>query len=421
MTSARRRLLFLAPYLPDPSLGGAAVRVHAHLSILSRHFDVTLVVLSSHPTRGVEDIPKEVRSSLHGISFHRLDDSPPAAAARGRIIGRLPFGRLLRGFGPRPQLFREFLDGNLARRVAVEFRGQSFHAVHACRIATLPLLREVLGCLAGRPARVCLDLDDFESKTARRRAAAMARIMGRQIGLLHRLDAPKFTALERRALRLADAISLCSSLDRDGFNARYATTKATVVPNTVRDPGEPAAPREAAGPAGLLFVGNFHFHPNVEAIRDFIADVLPILRRDCPRPFVLRLVGRGAGGFEVDTASHPEIERHSDVPDLRSFYRDAAVVIAPIRSGGGTRIKIVEALSYGRPVVSTRLGAEGLEVTDGTDILLRDEPRDFAAACAALLADPDLRRRLGEAGRRLYLAKHAPTAVEKALLDIYRQ
>lgn len=413
------RLLFLAPYVPNPRLGGAAVRVHAHLSILCRHFDVTLVVLSAHPTRSVDDISPEIRASVRDILFHRIEE-PPGDGSWVRIVDALPFGRLLRGLSLKPELFRVFLGADLARRIGEAFRGQSFDAVHAARIATLPTLRQVLRQLAHRPARVVLDLDDFESKTALRRAASLRRTMGRQIYLLHRLDAPKFAVLERQCLRVVDAIGLCSGLDRDAFNRRYATTRAAVIPNTVADPGEPAAAAGATGRDRLVFVGNFHFHPNVEAMADFIANALPRLRRLAPRPFTVQLVGHAAGSVAFDRQANPEIELHGDVPDLQPYYRDATVVVAPIRSGGGTRIKIIEALSYGRPVVSTRIGAEGLDVTDGRDILLRDDPGDFAAACAQLLRDRDMRARLGEAGRRLYLAKYSPTAVEKMLVGLYR-
>jgi glycosyltransferase involved in cell wall biosynthesis len=116
------------------------------------------------------------------------------------------------------------------------------------------------------------------------------------------------------------------------------------------------------------------------------------------------------GGVSDDVAALrfiPEVEVVGPVPDLAQWYRNATLVVVPLRAGGGTRIKLLEALSYRRPVVSTRLGAEGLDVIDGEHVLLADRAHHFARQCLRLMADPVLAQRLGKLGRALIEASYA--------------
>jgi glycosyltransferase involved in cell wall biosynthesis len=108
------------------------------------------------------------------------------------------------------------------------------------------------------------------------------------------------------------------------------------------------------------------------------------------------------------------------VADLGPCYRDCDLVVVPIRAGGGTRIKLLEAMAHARPVVATQIGAEGLAVQDRTHLLLADEPQAFARACLELLGDPDLARLLGERGRELVQRCYARDVVARSLTELYR-
>src|SRR5262249_41632801 len=106
------------------------------------------------------------------------------------------------------------------------------------------------------------------------------------------------------------------------------------------------------------------------------------------------------------------------VPDVAPYYRDADVAIVPVRAGGGTRIKVLEAFSYGCPVVATSIGAEGIEVRDRVGLLLADAPGDFAAACAELMREPELRRRLSRRATTFVRARHSPRAILERLRSV---
>ncbi|MDQ1432271.1 MAG: polysaccharide biosynthesis protein PslH, partial [Actinomycetota bacterium] len=146
------------------------------------------------------------------------------------------------------------------------------------------------------------------------------------------------------------------------------------------------------GRARVLFVGNLTYGPNVEAARVLADDVLPGLRNLVPDA-TLDVVGRHDDRL-ADLVDRPGVRLTGHVPDVAPYYAGADVVVAPLREGAGTRIKLLEAFAYERPVVATRAAVAGLAVRDGGSVLLGDEPADLVARAASVLTDPALARRL---------------------------
>ena len=234
--------------------------------------------------------------------------------------------------------------------------------------------------------------------------------------LYDRLEYLKVRAEEERAWRRVDACAVTSSRDAVTIRRAFPHALVDVVPNGVDtryfSPGD--RPSE---PATLLFFGTIASYPNVDALLFFVREVLPLIRRAHP---AVRLVIVGpAPPPEIRRLSGPDVVVTDAVPDLRPYLERATAVIAPLRVGGGTRLKILEAMAMGRPVVSTSLGAEGLEVTDGKELLLADTPRDFALQVGRILAEPDLARELGAAGRRLVERSYDWTASARKLEGLY--
>jgi glycosyltransferase involved in cell wall biosynthesis len=156
----------------------------------------------------------------------------------------------------------------------------------------------------------------------------------------------------------------------------------------------------AETPATLVFTGSMDWYPNEDAILYFIEAILPQVRREVP-DVTLAVVGRDPSSRLRTTGAAAGVRVTGTVEDVRPHVADAAVYVVPLRVGGGTRLKIFEALAMGKAVVSTRVGAEGLPIVSGQHFLQADEPGDFARAVVALLKDPARRRALGAAGRRL--------------------
>ena len=161
-----------------------------------------------------------------------------------------------------------------------------------------------------------------------------------------------------------------------------------------------------SGSASLVFVGSMDWYPNEDGILHFIEATLPGIRRRVPAAS-LTVVGRDPSPRLRSAAADAGVRVTGTVEDVRPYLSEADVVVVPLRVGGGTRLKIFEALAMGKPVVATGVGAEGLPLVSGTHYLRRDEPDEFASAVASLLEDPDRRRALGGAGRRLVEEKFA--------------
>jgi glycosyltransferase involved in cell wall biosynthesis len=159
----------------------------------------------------------------------------------------------------------------------------------------------------------------------------------------------------------------------------------------------------------MVFTGSMDWLPNEDGVEYFVSQVLPLVRREVPDAQFWAVGRRPSAALRALVSETVHVT--GTVDDIRPYLDRGAVCVVPLRSGGGTRIKIFEAMSMGKPVVSTTVGAEGLPVTHDRDILLADSPEDFARATVELLRDPARRRRLGGAARELVQANHSWAAV----------
>ena len=210
-----------------------------------------------------------------------------------------------------------------------------------------------------------------------------------------RLEAAKIRRFEHRVAAAFDHCIMVSDDDcrmlRDEFGARHASAIPTGVDVEYFRP----MPMQASEPT-VVFVGSMDWLPNQDAVEFFVSQVLPRIRAEVPVRFVVAGRNPPASIRQMD-----DIHVTGTVDDIRPWFRDAHVCVVPLRVGGGTRIKIFEALAMAKAVVSTTVGAEGLPVTDGQDILLADDPDAFAKATVRLLKNAELRQRIGHAGRCL--------------------
>jgi polysaccharide biosynthesis protein PslH len=165
-------------------------------------------------------------------------------------------------------------------------------------------------------------------------------------------------------------------------------------------------------PATLVFTGSMDWYPNEDAIMYFIAAILPELRRQVPG-LSLAVVGRDPTDRLRAACAAAGIQVTGTVADVRPYVAEAAVYVVPLRIGGGTRLKIFEALAMGKAVVATRVGAEGLPIVSGQHFLQADSPADFAQAVVTLLKDAGRRHALGLAGRRLVTERYSWTQVTR--------
>ena len=391
-------------------------------------------------------------------SRHRLSTTLQALSRCGptRLFSITPASRT--DFGEPDPALR--LEG--VRRVPVEAaRGGVGSLVHPLLPSTIPTTarREVTRALAAfsgaapdlvwffdlrswvlsggpRPAPAVLDLDDLEhhkiqgrlsvdpdddqrgsapgGSGPRRAGGRMSRIPGRT---LSRLDAARWARLSRTASSRVERTVVCSELDAERA-AADGIERLAVVPNAYARPTRPAGRSDVGQPPVVLFHGTLRYPPNADAARWLARGIAPALRARVPEVEV-RLAGLSTPTL-AELHDPPGITLVGQVPDITTELARADVVIVPIRFGSGTRVKIIEAFAHRIPVVSTTMGAEGLGVEHGQQLLLADTTEDLASACAALLAKRPLRDRLVEAAYTHYVGAFERDVVGQRVAEVAR-
>jgi glycosyltransferase involved in cell wall biosynthesis len=220
---------------------------------------------------------------------------------------------------------------------------------------------------------------------------------------LHRayfsLQAKKMAAWEQRVCRAVANVVAVSEQDAAAIASRFGLKKVEAVPTGV-DTEYFARRGDTTRTYDFVFVGSMDWMPNLDGMKWFFADVLPLMRRARP-DLKIAVVGRKPPASFVSEAQALGVEVTGTVPDVRPYLWGSAVSIVPLRIGGGTRLKIFEAMAAGVPVVSTSIGAEGLPAEDGRTICMADTADEFAARCLELLDNDGLRERISRAGREM--------------------
>jgi len=305
------------------------------------------------------------------------------------------------------------------------FPGIPFSAIHTFKLVTARATVGMLSAIGAPHPWLVLDLDDDECA----RSESLLRLLEEGEGndpqavSRARADQTRLRMMERMLAPRFQAICLAGLDDCRVVQARYPRIDVHHLPNAIDLPenfggngvslrGDPAA--------RLLFVGALYYTPNADGICWFCERVLPLLQEMAGTPVILQVVGADPLRSVARLARNPAVTIHANVPSVAPFYHETDLCIVPLRAGSGTRIKILEAFSFHRPVVSTRLGAEGLALIDGEHLLLADEPEAIARACLTLLKDRERRDRVVAAAWQWVLENHSIANVEAAMDSIYR-
>ncbi|MFN6105045.1 MAG: glycosyltransferase [Planctomycetaceae bacterium] len=232
-------------------------------------------------------------------------------------------------------------------------------------------------------------------------------------------QAAKMRRFEGWAGRQFTRVVAVSERDREQYERRYGWKHVDVIDTAVDI--DHYRPIDCAKlPGMVVFVGSLDWLPNVDGLQWFVADVWPLVRREHPEAR-LRLVGRNPNPEIQKLAEHSGVEVVGPVPDTRPWLAEAEVSIVPLRIGGGTRLKVFEAMAMGLPVASTPLGAEGLQVESGVNLMLAEGADRLAESVVQLLRSPQLRRTLGEAARNLVETQFSSESVARQFESICRR
>jgi glycosyltransferase involved in cell wall biosynthesis len=219
--------------------------------------------------------------------------------------------------------------------------------------------------------------------------------------------------------RNADGVYLCSVDDERRLHEQAPGVLSAVIPNAADvDYFKPVPSNSAPARRTIVFFGLMSYIPNIDGIVHFVRDIWP--RIAAAHPDVdLKIIG-GNPPASVQALAGPRIQLTGFVPDLRPHLAEATALVVPLRIGGGTRLKIVEGMAMGKAIVSTTLGAEGIEALSGRDLLIADQPDAFADAVIRLLDNPDMAAKMGQAARELAVERYSWSKAASALEDFYR-
>ena len=387
------QILFLSGWFPYPPDNGARIRVLNLLKQLSRRHEITLLAF----TQDEETQPKleQVRAYCREV----------------RTVPQRPFRphrlRALMGFFlPRPRSLTDTYSLPMHTLVQRTLAQNRFDIVVASEIGiglgTAPYIRKVDSI-----PRV---LEDLELSMIKGRIAA-GHGWGQR--LRHRLTWWKLRRFAARLLQDLDGCTVASEQERDlVLDIVPGYRSLTVVPNGI-DLDSYAGSFGTPESGSLIFPGAMTYRANFDAMDFFLRQVFPSIKAKCPG-VTLRITGR-TDGVPVDRLPLSEgVTLTGYLDDIRPCMTQSWACVVPLRVGGGTRLKILEAMALGTPVVSTSKGAEGLAVTHGEDILIADEPTAFAECVLQLLDSPELRSKLARNGRGLVEEKYSwPVIGEK--------
>ena len=361
-----------------------------------RKSDVTLLALETQPT----DAEGVAQLQQLGIQVHLVPNAP--------TLPRLSFRTLANAFFKRQpitvarydlpayrQKFKELITTDTFDLVHYEM----FHTAQFRTETDLPSVLSQQNVDSAIWRRLCSEtINPFYKFAYWTQQLAFQRY--------ERVLSPKF-----------DAVTCTSDIDAAVFQRHCAENVIEIIPNGV-DVAHYQPDFSAEAPAHLIYIGSMDWYPNEDAVAFFADEVLPRIQESVP-DVKFSIVGGNPSARVQKLAEKEGIVVTGRVPEIKPYFAEATVFVVPLRIGSGTRLKILEALAMGKAIVSTSVGAEGLDLKDGEEIFIADEPKVFAEAVTRLLKDPSLRRRIGESGRARVEQDYDWRSISEKLHQLY--
>lgn len=406
MSPKRLSILFVAHMPASPPRLGAQARMHGLMTQLARRHDLTAVMLVNNRLDA-----GECRRAMQAYC-REVVLVPNVFGHEGLTKRLLQLRSLASAWSLERLLFavpalQQALDGVLRAR-RFDLVNLEFSFLGCCNLRQAPP--------GERLPPVVVDSHNIEYDLSRQYARASGSLARR---LYAGVNWRKLRREELGTYRDADGVCLCSAADERRLLGQVPA-RTVVIPNAADV--EYYQPRPTDPPADgrtVVFFGHLSYVPNIDAVTHFVRDIWPRIAEAHPNARC-QIVGDGAPASLLALAG-PRIELTGFVPDLRPHLAAAAAIVVPLRLGGGTRLKIVEAMAMGKAIVSTTLGAEGIEAVPGRDLIVADHPAAFAGSVNRLLADRDLAERIGTSARRLAVQGYSWSRAALALEDFYRR
>ena len=385
-------ILFIAWWWPYPAINGSKIRIYNLLRQLARTYTVTLLAFVG-PGEGTAEQLEHLRSFLSAVEIVERPEEHTNGVRN--IIGYL---------SRYPRHLHAVYSTEMAQLVA-EY-GQQADMIIGSQMETLRYL-ELLPHLPAILEE--LEITVFQNRVEQ---ATSQRARWRAQLTLTKLEAI-IEAVQKRGVAIT-VVSEPEMTYLQRLNVKAAPI--TVIPNgvdTVMLRPDPALPPQ---PETLVYAGSVTYQPNYDAVKYFIRDVLPLVREQHPT-VQLRITGKTGDRDVSDLAAVPGVHFTGHLPEVAPVIQSSWASVVPLRLGGGTRLKILESMALGTPVIATHKGAEGLAVRDGETILIADRPEEIAAAVYRVLSDVDFRNQLAAAGRQLVVEQYDWAIIGQQLIE----
>jgi glycosyltransferase involved in cell wall biosynthesis len=404
------RILALYPFLPYPVVSGAAQRGFYVLDILASKHEVTLISFV-----GRDDSPSE----LPFWKSYSLFAQRPITVPRQTEEKLSPEGKRLRALRQRsrvrvPEGLTFFDTPAMWNRIAELDIGQ-FDAVHVRFAGMTPY---ALALKQAAPhLRLVVDLDDNPSLLLYRRLIDSMKKLHLRTFVWQLKELLRTFAFELDELRKFDSVWVCSDVDSSRMSYRIGPDRIKVVENIVDAHNLASINRYNSEPA-VLMIASFDYDPNKTGAEFFVAKVWPRIRSVIPEA-QLWLVGKNSQSRIQEWSGKQGILVTGMVDDVRPYLERAMISVAPIFVGTGTKLKILEALGAGLPVVTTTIGVEGIEARNGVNLLIANTSENFAEHCIRLLTDQTLRDQFAASGKGLIREKYDLPVMSRRILESY--
>ena len=372
----KMKILFLSPTVPFPLTDGGRIRVFNLLKQIAQKNKVTLLALETQST----DADGVAELQQLGIWVHLVPNA--------QTLPRVSFDTLIKAFFRRQPITVARYDVPAYRQKFRELlANESFDLVHYEMFHTAQFHTETN--LPG-----VLSQQNVDSAIWRRLCSETANPFYKFAYWTQQLA---FQRYERVLSPKFDVVTCTSDIDAAVFQQHCTTDAIEIIPNGV-DITHYLPDFTSEAPAHLIYIGSMDWYPNEDAVGFFVDEVLPLIQEKVSN-VTFSIVGGNPSARVRKLAEREGVVVTGRVPEIKPYFAEATVFVVPLRIGSGTRLKILEALAMGKAIVSTSVGAEGLDLRNGEEIFIADEPTAFADAVTRLLMDSELRRRIGENGR----------------------
>lgn len=391
------KVLMLTPYLPYPLVSGGQIRTYNLLKHLSKSHDITLFALIKDEAERAH--LQELAKYCQKIELFKRTKHP-----------FVPRNILLAGFSPYPFVVTRNLPLGMKKAVQTELTRTAYDLIHAETFYMMPNIPPThVPIILAEQTIEYLGYQDYMKKANPLLRPILA------------IDVMKIKYWERYFWRKADKLITMSAEDKVFIERELGVaTNTSVVANGVDLDFFSATKKHLPSDPTVLFVGTFKWLPNIEAVEELVHQIWPLIIKQLPQA-KLKIVGFSPTAKILAYGADPSIEVLGGIDDIRDAFASSHILLAPIRSGKGTRYKVLEAMITSTPVVATTLAVEGLDLHSGQEVLIADTSRELAAAAVKLLQDRQLQVKLGRAGRGVVQRGYSWDIIAQDLDKVYKE